>query len=452
MIAFWKSLASHLRVPRPAPAAIKPENDGVDRHLWLGLAVVAFLVIGCGGWAATAALNGAVVASGTLMVESHVKRVQHQEGGVVGQIQVRDGARVEAGDLVLRLDDTVTRANMMVVDTQLVELAARRARLEAERDGRPELAYGADLLARGAEDNVARALDGEIRHFASRQEARDGQIAQLRARMQQLADEGIGIEAQIAAKTSELGYIAEEIVGAVELHGKGLMPVTRLRSLQREQARIEGERGQLQAELARSKGRISETELQVLQIDQDTQSEVIKELREVEAKWAELQERLIAARDKMARIDLHAPIAGMVHQLAVHTVGGVIAPGETVMLIVPENDRLVVEIHVNPADIDQVTIGQPAMVRLAAFSQKTTPEVKGTVARISADLTKDEKAGTSFYVAQVALPPEELEQLKGLELVPGMPAEVYLQTGQRTALSYLVKPLGDQIARAMREE
>ncbi|WP_371346031.1 HlyD family type I secretion periplasmic adaptor subunit [Ancylobacter sp. IITR112] len=439
------------QLARLFPAA-SAADDGVDRHLRLALIVAVFLVVGCGGWAATAALNGAVLAAGTLVVESHAKRVQHPEGGVVGDILVRNGQKVEASDVLLRLDDTVTRANLAVVDTQLVELAARRARLEAERDSRPSVDAPVGLPAGLSGENAARAIEGEVSLFNSRRAAREGQVAQMRARIDQLADEAEGLAAQIAAKSAELDYIAEEIAGATELHGKGLTPLTRLRSLQREKVRIEGERGQLQAELARSRGRTSETELQIIQIDQDMRAEVIQELREIEAKWAELQERRIAAQDKLTRVELLAPIAGVVHELATHTVGGVIAPGETAMLIVPEHDRLVVEIHVNPADIDQVAIGQEAMVRLSAFSQKTTPELAGTVARIAADLTKDEKTGSSFYVAQVVLPAEQLARLGGLQLMPGMPAEVHLRTGERTALSYLVKPLRDQIARAMREE
>lgn len=439
------------RLARLSPAA-SVTDDGVDRHLWLGLVVVLFLVVGCGGWAATAALNGAVLAVGTVVVESHAKRIQHPEGGVVGEIRVRNGQKVEASDVLLRLDDTVTRANLAVVDTQLVELAARRARLEAERDSRPEIRYPDELLSRRAEENAGRAIDGEISLFNSRRAAQQGQVLQMRARIEQLVDEAAGLSAQIEAKSAELVYIAEEIAGATELLAKGLTPLTRLRSLQREKVRIEGERGQLQAELARSRGRTSETELQIIQIDQDMRAEVIKDLREIEGKWAELQERRIAAQDKLTRVELLAPISGVVHELATHTVGGVIAPGETAMLIVPEHDKLVVEIHVNPVDIDQVALAQPAMVRLSAFSQKTTPELKGEVTRIAADLTKDEKAGTSFYVVQVALPAQEIEKLNGLHLLPGMPAEVHLQTGQRTALSYLVKPLRDQIARAMREE
>lgn len=427
-------------------------NDGVDRHLRLGLFTAVFLVVVCGGWAATASLNGAVLASGTLVVQSSAKKIQHPEGGVVGEILVSNGQKVSASDAVLRLDDTVTRANLAIVDTQLIQLDARRGRLVAERDSHSEIRYPEELLARRAEENVAMALEGEINLFNSRRAALDGQVLQLRARIEQLHDEAGGLEAQIAAKGAELGYIGEELAGASELHAKGLTPLTRLRSLQREQVRIEGERGQLQAELARSRGRISETELQIIQIERDMRAEVIEELRDIEGKWAELQERRIAAQDKLTRIDLLAPISGMVHELAVHTVGGVIGPGETVMMIVPENDRLVVEIRVNPADIDQVTMAQTAMVRFSAFNQKTTPELAGHVSRIAADLTKDEKAGTSFYVVQVTLDSDQIDRLNGRLLLPGMPAEVHLQTGERTALSYLVKPLRDQISRAMREE
>ncbi|CAA0100476.1 Type I secretion system membrane fusion protein PrsE [Starkeya nomas] len=447
-----KLLARLGRLATRRPAPVGTADDGVDRHLRLGIAVMVFLVVGGGGWAAMASLNGAIVTAGTVVVDSYAKRVQHPEGGVVGRILVQNGQKVEANTVVLRLDDTVTLANLGVVDTQMVELAARRARLEAERDGRPGMDDPSYLAGRRGQENVARAIDGERSLFVSRRSAVDGQVAQLKAQIGQFYDEAAGLSAQIAAKNAELGYIEEEIAGAEELHAKGLTPLTRLRSLQREKVRIEGERGQLQADLARSQGRASETELKIIQIDQDMRAEVIKELRELEGKWAELQERRIAAQDKLTRVDLRAPISGVVHELAVHTVGGVISPGETVMMIVPEKDKLVVEIQISPADIDQVSIGQPAMVRLSAFSQKTTPELHGSVARVAADLTKDEKAGTSFYLARVELPPEEIARLGGLQLMPGMPAEVHLQTGERTALSYLVKPLRDQIARAMREE
>lgn len=433
-------------------ATANAADDGVDRHLRLAAGLMVFLVVGCGGWAAMASLNGAIVTAGTVVVDSYAKRVQHPEGGVVGEILVKDGQMVQANDVVLRLDDTVTLANLGIVDTQLVELAARRARLEAERDGHVAMDDPAYLADRQDEENVARAIHGERSLFLSRRSAVDGQVAQLKAQIGQLTDEAAGLSAQIASKNAELGYIEEEIAGATELNAKGLTPLTRLRSLQRERVRIEGERGQLQADLARSKGRASETELKIIQIGQDMRAEVIKELREIEGKWSELQERRIAAQDKLTRVDLRAPISGLVHEMTVHTVGGVISPGETVMMIVPENDRLVVEVQVPPADIDQVKLGQPAMVRLSAFSQKTTPELGGMVSRVAADLTRDEKAGTSFYIARVELPLEEMARLDGLRLVPGMPAEVHLQTGERSALSYLVKPLRDQIARAMREE
>ncbi|MBS7542961.1 HlyD family type I secretion periplasmic adaptor subunit [Ancylobacter oerskovii] len=432
--------------------AARSGEDGIERHLAIGAVTVLVLVLGGGGWAAMAALNGAVVAAGTVVVESSGKRIQHPEGGVVGTIAVKEGQHVGAGERLLRLDDTVTLANLMVVDTQLVELSARRARLEAERDGRDAVSHAPDLVARREEANVARAIDGEISLFTSRRTAMDGQVSQLRTRIGQLGDEVEGLNAQIAAKSVEIGFIKEEIAGTDELYRKGLAPLTRLRSLQRDKARISGERGQLQADLARTRGRISETELQILQLDQDRRAEVIEQLREIEGKWAELQERRIAAQDKLTRVELRAPVAGIVHQLDVHTVGGVISPGQTVMMIVPGGDALVIEAKISPADIDQVLVGQIAEIRLAAFNQKTTPEIEGVVSRVSADLTRDEKTGLSYYVAQITLPPAQTERLGGLKLIPGMPAEVFLQTGERTALSYLVKPLRDQIARAMREE
>ncbi|GAB4071064.1 HlyD family type I secretion periplasmic adaptor subunit [Ancylobacter sonchi] len=455
MIAL-RSLFERLRARLAAALASRPTTaatgDGIERHLMVGTAVTLLLVLGGGGWAAMAALNGAVVASGTFVVESSGKRIQHPEGGVVGAIAVKNGQHVETGETLLRLDDTVTLANLMVVDTQLVELSARRARLEAERDGAASVQHAEDLVTRRAEANVARALDGEVSLFVSRRAAMDGQVSQLHTRIEQLGDEVGGLDAQIAAKGVELGFIGEEIDGVETLHKKGLVPLTRLRALQRDAARISGERGQLQADLARTHGRISETELQILQLDQDRRAEVIGELRDIEGKWAELQERRIAAQDKLTRVELRAPVSGIVHQLDVHTVGGVVSPGQTVMMIVPGNDALVIEAKIAPADIDQIAIGQHAEIRLVAFNQKTTPEIAGTVSRVAADLTTDERAGLSYYVAQITLPPDQVDRLDGLKLIPGMPAEIFLRTGERTALSYFVKPLQDQIARALRED
>lgn len=436
------------------PDPIQPqatERDQIGRYLAVGALVVLVLFGGIGGWAALASLQGAVIAPGLVAVEGSSKRVQHPEGGVVGEILVREGERVAAGDLLLRLDATVIAANLMVVEQQLIELTARRARLEAERDGRGDFATPRDLSS-GNEAAVTAAFAGERTFLKSRLTARDGKIAQLEERIVQLEEESRGREAQIVAKAKELELIASELRDLVGLFEKRLVPAARLTALRREAARLEGERGQLQAEVASTLGRISEIRLQIIQIDQDAQTEVIKELREVESKLAELRERKVAALDRLTRVELRAPRDGVVHQLAVHTIGGVIGPAETVMMIVPDDEVMVIEVRVAPTDVDQLWPGQEAVIRFAAFNQRTTPETFGTVAHISPDLTKDEKTGESYYIVRLTLPPEELARLGDLKLVPGMPVESFIQTGARSALSYLVRPMSDQLDRALREE
>ncbi len=436
----------------PQPSGGDPDGrDGIRRYLTLGIVVIVCLVGGLGSWAALASLHGAVIAFGSIVVEGSSKRVQHPEGGVVSQILVRDGDHVVAGELVARLDDTVIAANLMIVEQQLIELTARRARLEAERDGRADLEV-LPALSPGNEGAVARAFAGEQTLLRTRRAGRAGQIAQLRERIAQLKEESQGLAAQIGAKDQELTLIESELRDLAGLYEKKLVPATRLTALRREKARLEGERGQLQANLASTRGRVSEIKLQIIQIDQDMQTEVIEELREVEAKLAELRERKVAALDRQTRVDIRAPRDGVVHQLAVHTVGGVIGPAETIMMIVPDDETLVVEARVAPTDVDQVSPGQQAVLQLSAFNRRTTPEITGAVAHVSPDLTQDQSTGELYYVARIELSAEERERLGDLMLIPGMPVEAFIRTEERTPLSYIIQPLRDHVDRALREE
>jgi len=416
------------------------------------LAASLLLVVGLGGWAATTEFSGAVIASGQLVVDSNVKKVQHPTGGVVGALHVRDGTRVNAGNIVVQLDDTQTRANLAIVVKALNELAARQAREEAERDGTDTVTFPAELLARKDDNDVVKAVTGELRQFQTRRAARDGQKAQLRERTIQLRQEIGGYDAQIASKENQIDWITKELVGVTELWEKNLIPYTRLTSLERDKERLVGERGQLIAAIAQAKGKIVETELQILQVDQDMRTEVGRDLAEIRAKTAELVERKVAAEDALKRVDIRAPIDGVVHQLTVHTVGGVISPGEPIMLVVPYADSLEVEAKVAPQEIDQLRLGQPAVLRFVAFSQRTTPEIDGTVNRISADVSEDSKSGSRYYTIRVSASDPELARLGNVKLVPGMPVEVLMQTSPRSVISFLVKPFQDQLARAFREK
>ena len=434
-------------------SALSPQLRGMLRRQTVAIAAAAILLVaGLGGWAMTTEFSGAVVAAGQLVVDSSVKKVQHPTGGVVGRLNVREGSLVKGGDIVVALDDIQIRANRDILVKALTELAARQAREEAERDGFAKVTFPDDLIARRSDPDVAKAIAGEERQFEIRRTAREGQKAQLRERIAQLRQEIGGYEAQIVSKDKQIEWIGKELLGVNELWEKNLVPYTRVTNLEREKERLIGERGQLVATIAQSKGKMAETELQILQVDQDMRAEVGRDLADIRAKAAENIERKVAAEDQLKRVDIRAPIDGVVHQLTVHTVGGVITAGEPIMLIVPQGETLQVEVKVAPQDIDQLRIGQSAVLRFVAFSQRTTPELAGSVIRISADVTEDTKTGARFYTLRLDVPETEVARLGNVKLVPGMPVEALIQTSPRTVMSYLVKPLHDQLARAFREK
>jgi membrane fusion protein, type I secretion system len=414
-----------------------------------GFAIIFLILGGAGVWAAHTQIAGAIIASGLVVVETSVKKVQHPTGGIVGEILVKNGDHVAASDLLMRLDETLTRANLNMISKQLDELRMREARLIAERDGAQKLEA---LPSLGVDDPaVVKLLASERSLFKTRRQSREGQKAQMRERISQLGEEHAGVSGQMLAKDKEIKLIGEELKSLEILEAKQLVTLSKMVALRREAARLEGERGQLRAAAAQTKGKIAEIELQILRIDQDFSTEVVNELTENQSKQAGLVERRVAAEDALKRIDIRSPQSGFVHQLAVHTVGGVINAGEPVMLIVPENDNLVIEAKVPPNDIDQVLQSKEALIRLAAFDQRSTPEIKGLLKSVSADLTQDQRSGESYYTVRITIPDDELARLDDQKLVPGMPAEVHIRTQDRTALSYFVKPFQDQIAKAFKE-
>ncbi len=427
-------------------------SASIHRHIVVGCAVVAFLAVGLGGWASTAEISGALIAPGSLVVDSNVKKVQHPTGGVVGEVRVREGDHVKAGDILVRLDETVTRANLAIVTKGLTELYARRARLAAERDGAETVGVPKELADRVDDPDVQEALASERKLFELRRKARLGQKDQLQQRIKQLNEQIAGLTAQQDAKAKEMSLIDQELQGVRDLWAKNLVQINRLTSLEREAARLQGERGQLIASAAEAKGKIVETQLQIIQVDQELSSDVAKELREIDSKIGEYVERKITAEDQLKRTDLRAPQDGVVFQSTVNTVGGVIAAGDTVMLIVPAADNLLVEAKVEPKDIDQVQFGQPVVLRFSAFNTRTTPELNGKVVRIAADTTVDQRTGQSYYLVRIAMTAEQIKRLGDVKLSPGMPVEAFIQTGDRTMISYLVKPLRDQLMRSFREK
>jgi HlyD family secretion protein len=421
-------------------------------HLVVGLSVVALLAGGLGTWASTQEISGALIAPGQIVVESNVKKVQHPTGGVVGELRAHDGDVVKAGDIVVRLDDTVTKASLAIVTKNLDALLARSARLEAEQRGLDGIVFPQDLLERTNDPDVYNLMKSEIKLFEVRVNGRAGQKAQLRERITQLNEEIAGLVAQEKAKDQEIALVEKELDGVRQLYDQHLVQISRLTALERDAARLNGERAQYVASRAQAKGKIAETELQVIQVDKDVISEVSKDLRETKDKIGEFIERKVTAEDQLRRIDIRAPQDGVVEQSTVHTVGGVITAGDTIMLIVPQSDDLQVEAKVNPHDIDKLQVGQKTLLRLSAFNQRTTPELNGVVSRVSPDVTTEQRTGQSYYTIRVAMPPEEIARLGDVKLIPGMPAEAFVQTGDRTMLSYLMKPLHDQLMRAFREK
>jgi len=402
-----------------------------------GLFAVA-LIIGIGCAATVISIGGAVITQGLLVVDSNVKKIQHPTGGVVSELLVRDGSRVKAGDVLVRLDDTQTKANLGIITKQLDELFARQAREEAERDGRSEFSFPQDLVARQSEPDVEHLMAGENRLFTVRKDARDGQKSQM-------TDEIEGTEVQRQARVSQIEWIKKELEGVNTLWKQNLVPYTRVTTLEREASRLEGERGQLISQVAQTREKI-------VQVDQDMRAEVGKDLGDIRGKISELLERKIAAEDQLKRVDIKAPQDGVVYQSNVHTVGGVINAGEPIMMVVPASDVLTVEIKIEPKDIDQVHLGQETALKFTAFNQRTTPEVNGVVSMVSADVTQDQKTSAYFYTARVSVSENELAKLGSLKLQAGMPVEAFVKTGDRSIVSYLVRPMSDQIARAFREK
>src|ERR1700735_621407 len=422
-----------------------------DQQLKTALRVLTISAAVAGSWVTLVPLSGAVVLPGKLVVESSLKKIQHPSGGVVAAIPVQDGMHVNAGTVLVRLDETQVRANEQLVANQLDQVRARIARLIGEREGSNGLQLSKALADRIGDPAVAQLVAAETALFNARAAARNGQKQLSQSNISQFEKQIDGLNADIQSKTSQIGLIASELTGIQELYAKGLVPLTRMTTLQRDSARLEGERAELTATIAATKAKIGQAQLQISQIDQDFRSEVMKDLREAQDKEAELAERNVAARDQLDRIEIRAPTSGIVHELAVHTIGGVIRPGDVIMEIVPDADALQIEGHLPPNEIDQVAVNQRAYLRFSTLNRPTMAQVAGTVTYVSADLSHDEQSNANFYTVKIGLPSGERHRLDGMTLVSGMPVEIFLQTGSRTMLRYLLKPITDQFHRMFNE-
>src|SRR5262245_11995908 len=433
----------------------EPVHQGLERafarELHRGRRMLAIAAVLLVGWAGFVPLSGAVVVAGRLVVQSSVKKVQHPQGGIVASINVRNGSKVSAGEELIRLDQTAARANLQVVARQLDEIRLRIARFKAERDNVTTPRWPTEWVAHLDAAERDQLLASEEDLFAARASTRRGQQELAASRITQLEKQIAGLEAQQKSNGKQMGITSGELKGVEDLLRQKLVTLPRATALQREAAHLDGVEGQLASQIAETRAKVSEARLQALQAEQTFQSELLRDLREAEAKEGELMERRLAADDQMNRTIIRASTSGTVQELAVHTVGGVVAPAEVLMTIVPENDSLAIEARLSADKVDQVHNGQSAHVRLSALNQHTTPELAGVVTLVSADIVRDPQSSVAYYDVKIDLPPEEVRRLGTLQLVPGMPAEIFLLTQNRTMLSYLFKPMTDQLSRMFRE-
>jgi HlyD family secretion protein len=425
-------------------------DHNIKSKLRLSLIAIAVLIFGLGSAAAFVPMGGAVVGSGQVGVESRVKRVAHPTGGIISAIYVKNGDRVKKGDILMRLDDTVTGADAQLSGLSVDQLLAQRARLEAERLGVAGMALPSEL--RGSTDAGARkAIADEQKLFAIRRGEQAGMRAQLDARIRQYGQQIAGYRAQIDALQKQTALIEPERKGVKELWDKDLVTISRLNQLERTQVDFQGNIGALQAQIAQTEARISEAREQLLQLNDTRRSEAGTQLAQVNATLNQQQVRSVSAGDTFERSVIRAPYSGAVDKVAFATIGDVVRPAETIMEIVPDDDRMVVETAVSPADIDQVQAGQRARIRFTAFSSTATPEIEGSVAVVAPERTTQQETQQSFYAVRVEIDERALSRERQMKLVAGMPAEVFIETGNRSMLSYITKPLRDQFARAFND-
>jgi len=417
----------------------------------VGLAVVATTFFGAGVWASTAPLASAVNAPGTVFVAGKRRTVQHLEGGIIKELHVREGQEVDAGELLITLDPTQANATIMRLRNQLDTQLALEARLNAERNGDETLVFPDELLDRADDPKVSQILTGQRQELDERRKTLVGTVELLQQKILQLDRIIDGLKSQRVSKEDQVAFIQEELGALQILLKKGLTNKSRVLELQRAGAQLSGDIGDIVAQIGRSEQQISEAEMQIIQTRQQFREEVVAQLRETESKSADLRQQLLVATDIIGRQEIRAPQSGTIQTLAVTTIGGVISPGEVLMEIAPEDGNFLVEAQVSPLDIDNVSVGQEAEVRFSALDLRTTPVVMGKVISRSGDRIEMPNR-SPFFRVQVETPPEEMKKLDSRKLQAGMPAEVLIQTGERTLMNYLVKPLTDQLSRGMNEQ
>lgn len=423
------------------------------KPLMLGLIAIVLLVGGLGVWAVTTTLSGAIVANGMIEVESNRQAVQHPDGGVVDEVLVREGDVVEAGQVLIRLDRQRLTSELSIIESQLFKLMAQRGLFEAERDGAAEITFDPELLA--AVDRypeIGEMLDSNRRLFAQRAENLASSIEQLGKRKAQIASQIEGLNAQYTALESQLALVEQELTGQVKLQEQGLAQLTRVLGLQREQASLLGSSGEIVASIAQSEGQITEIDIEIQKQQAQMREEAIAQLSQQEGNELELAERRRALLEQLNRLDIRAPVAGAVHELTVFGERSVIRPAEPILFIVPQDRPLIIAVQVETIHIDQVHVGQDVVLRFSAFDTRRTPEIWGRVISVSPDVIQDQRTGRTYYRARVEISEGETSKLpEGSVLVPGMPVQAYLRTGERSPAAYLLRPFIDYFTTAFRE-
>lgn len=423
------------------------------RPLFIGVFATTLLLGGFGSWAVLTNIAGAVIANGQIEVDQNRQVVQHPDGGVVAEILVDEGTVVEVGDVLIRLDATQLTSQLTITENQLAEFMARRGRLEAERDGRSEITFDPMLLSVATSANSAQAMmDGQIMLHAARAETIAQESEQLEKRRQQTQDQIGGIVAQRTALARQIELIGEELTAQQSLFDKGLAQSSRILALQREEARLSGTLGELDASKAQAEGRITEINIELLRLTSARREEAITTLRDLQFRELEMHEQRLALSEQLSRLDILAPVPGIVHGLTVFAPRSVLRPADPVLFIVPQDRPLVIAAQVDPLHRDQVFVGQEVSLRFSALDQRETPELVGQVAQISADAFEDEATRLAYYRAEITLSDEERARLpEDVKLVPGMPVEAFIRTSDRTPIYYLTKPLVDYFTKAFRE-
>ncbi|KMW60608.1 Type I secretion membrane fusion protein, HlyD family [Candidatus Rhodobacter oscarellae] len=422
-------------------------------YMILGILGLLVLVGGFGGWAVLANISGAIVASGQVEVDQNRQVVQHPDGGVVAEILVDEGDLVAEGEVLLRLDAVALRSDLAIVESQLFEFMARRARLEAERDGQTGIAFDAELVKEAStRPQLQDLIDGQQRLFGARNASLANEAEQLRKRRSQILTQVTGIDAQKASLETQIGLIRQELADQQSLLDRGLAQAARVLALQREEASLDGRRGELIAAGAQAEERVTEIDISILTLQTERREQAITRLRDLQVRELELAEQRNALRTRLNRLEITAPVSGIVYSKQVFTPRSVIRPAEPVLFLIPQDRPLVVAARVEPIHVDQFFVSQEVVVKFSAFDARTTPELFGDVVQISADAFVDERTQATYYRAEIRLSEEELAKLpEGLVMIPGMPVEAFIRTDDRSPLTYLVKPLTDYFAKAFRE-